>query len=102
MPCTVHTFAAVQTYKFLPAAASVFTNVSPIVQTAGINVPVFDGRVRAADEKSMFFPCVRRSICVCPRAAPMIAAATQTHLSAVLLNFMILTESAGGFANQPL
>jgi hypothetical protein len=91
----------VQTYKFLPAAASVFTNVSPIVQTAGTNVPVLDGRVRAADEKSMFFPWVRRSICVCPRATPIIAAATLT-LSAVLLNFMFLTESAGGFANQPL
>jgi hypothetical protein len=101
-PCTVHTFAAVQTYRFLPAAASVFTNVSPIVQAAGTNVPVLDGRVRAANEKSIFFPWVRRSICVCPLAAPTIAAATQTHLSAVLLKFMFLTESAGGFTNQPL
>jgi hypothetical protein len=61
-----------------------------------------DGRVRAADEKSIFFPWVRRSICVCPRAAPLIAAATHAHLSAVLLNFMSLTELAGRFANQPL
>jgi len=61
-----------------------------------------DGRVRAADEKSMLFPWVRRSICVCPRAAPLIAAATHTHLSAVLLNFMSLTELAGRFGNQPL
>src|ERR1035441_10081161 len=87
-PCTVQTFTAVQTYRFFPAAASVFTNVSPIVQTAGTNVPVLDGRVFAADEKSIFFPWVRRSICVCPLAAPIVAAATQTYPSAVLVKFM--------------
>jgi hypothetical protein len=68
----------------------------------GIDVPVLDGRVRAADEKSMLFPCVRKSICVCPRPAPLIAAATHTHLSAVLLSLMSLTELAGRFPHQPL
>jgi hypothetical protein len=55
-PCAVHTPVAVQTYTFFPAAASVFKNVSPIEQVAGNNVPVFDGRVLAAFEKSTFLP----------------------------------------------
>src|SRR5450759_4485755 len=54
-----------------------------LASVAGSNVPNSSGRVRAAGVKSIF-RWVRRSICVCPWAAPTIVAATQTHLSTVL------------------
>ena len=81
---TVQTLAAVQTNKFFPAAASVFRKVSPIAHAAGSVVPVFDGRVVPAAEKSTLLPCVLKSIFVCPCAAPAIAADAKTHLTAPL------------------
>jgi FlaA1/EpsC-like NDP-sugar epimerase len=44
-PCTVHTFVAVHTRKFAPAAAVVSTNASPVEHVAGSAVPVLAGFV---------------------------------------------------------
>jgi hypothetical protein len=90
MPCTVHVFVAVQTYEFLPAGASVFKNVSPVAHAPGNTVPVFDGRVVVAAEKSTLFPWVRRSTFVCPCAAPAIAADAKTHFTAALKILMFV------------
>jgi len=66
-----HVSAAVQTYRFLPAAASVLKNIAPVVQVAGSVVPDATGFVDAAPDASQL-PVIARSplISVCPDASP--------------------------------
>src|SRR5579885_1403672 len=52
-------------YQFCPSNALVLIKVCPAVQVAGNVVPVAEGEVDAAEEKSTLFACVRRSIRVC-------------------------------------
>jgi hypothetical protein len=43
--CTIHVLLAMQAYKFLPTAPARFRYISPVLQVAGSDVPVFSGRV---------------------------------------------------------
>jgi hypothetical protein len=65
-PCRVHVLFAVQIYRFRPAEAAVLKKVAPTEQVDGSAVPVWNGLVDAADEKSMFLAWVLRSTKVWP------------------------------------
>ena len=52
---------AVQPYRFCPAGAAVLKNVAPTEQVDGGTVPVCDGLVELAAEKSTLLACVRKS-----------------------------------------
>jgi hypothetical protein len=54
----------VQPKRFRPAAASVLKKVDPTGQVNGREVPVLDGLVKLAAEKSTLLLCVRKSIAV--------------------------------------
>jgi hypothetical protein len=59
-------FVAVQAYRFFPTELATLKYMSPTVQVAGSDVPVFIGRVYGWLVKSAFRPCVPRLISVCP------------------------------------
>jgi len=61
-----------------PAAASVFRKVSPTEHVVGSVVPVLDGFVEDAAEKSTFLDWVTKSTRVCAVAAIMAAANSAT------------------------
>ena len=65
-PRSVHVLTDVQPYRLRPEGAPLLKKVAPTEQVAGNTVPVWNGLVDNADEKSMLLVCVRKSTSVCP------------------------------------
>ena len=102
MPCAVQRFADLHTYQFCPGDASVFTKVSPAWQAAGNCVPVFDGKVELADEKSTLLPCVRKSTRVCASPVPASVAAASEHMTTVCSFMMVSSQRCAWLTGRHL
>jgi hypothetical protein len=61
---TTQVFVVAQAYRLDPAATFVLKNNSPTPQVGGNTVPVLNGFVEAAAEKSTSLDCVRKSTSV--------------------------------------
>jgi hypothetical protein len=102
-PSRLHVLAAVQPYRFCPAGAAVLKNVAPTEHVVGSTVPVFEGLVETADEKSTLLVCVRRSIMVwaCSTGSPPSnASCSQTRIDfmigIILLSWALLPDYMSG------
>jgi hypothetical protein len=85
LPCRLHAFVAVHTYRLLPGTAVVRRYTSPVPQLVGNADPLLAGLVETAPEKSTAFDWFLRSIRVCPIAAHTQMANTPTLILTTFL-----------------